>query len=64
MAYRLRSRSAKQREYQQKKFAAAMEGWRSRTQLHEALDSIERDFTEDERLSARAAISYAARDHR
>jgi len=59
MGYRLRSKSAKQREYQSRKWADAMESFRSKRALHDELDALEREYSEAERKQAASAIKRA-----
>ena len=56
MSFRLRSKSAKQREWQSRRWAAAMEGFRNKTVLHDTLTEIEQEYSEAERASTASFI--------
>ena len=44
-----RCRSAKQRAYRQAKMAEAMDRWRAKTHLHDAMTQIEQEYSDSDR---------------
>ena len=59
---RLRSKSAKQREWQARREAAAMTAWRGKRQLHDALDALEAETTAAQRKQLASACMRSAKD--